>query len=366
MKISASSSGQERLGVKSVRIAERIVGPDQPCFVIAEAGVNHNGDVTLAHKLIEAAADAKVDAVKFQTFDPEKVAAAEAHKANYQVKNTGEEGSQLSMLRKLVLPPSVYPELIQHAAQKNLIFLSTPFDENSSDFLEEMSLPAFKVSSGDLTNHPFLAHLARKGRPLLLSTGMGSLEQVKAAMKAVRTAGDPPLVLFHCVTSYPANASDCNLRAMKTLRSQFSVPVGWSDHTVGFDVSLAAVALGATVLEKHFTLDRTLPGPDHVASLEPSELSAMVTAIRRVESALGDGIKQPRECEVSIADVARRSLYWKKDLQQGATATAADVIALRPGTGISPERLALYVDRQVVRKVRKGKMLDDQDFARVK
>jgi N,N'-diacetyllegionaminate synthase len=360
------SGRQKDLMVKPVGFAKRILGSGQLCFVIAEAGVNHNGDITLAHKLIDAAADAKVDAVKFQTFDPEKLAAAEAPKAKYQVKNTGEEGNQLEMLRRLVLLPSVYPELIQHAARRGLIFLSTPFDEDSSDFLEKMDLPAFKISSGDLTNHPFLAHLARKGRPLLLSTGMGSLDQVRAAVEAVRAAGDPPLVLFHCVTSYPANASDCNLRAMETLRSHFDVPVGWSDHTIGFDVSLAAVALGANALEKHFTLDRTLPGPDHVASLEPSELSAMVAAIRRIESSLGDGIKQPRECEVAIAAVARKSLHWKKDLHKGANATAADVIALRPGTGISPEKLASYLDRSVAREVRKGQMLNERDFTSVR
>ena len=330
--------------------------------MIAEAGVNHNGDVGLAHKLIDAAADAKVDAVKFQTFDPEKLAAAEAPKANYQVKNTGQEGSQLEMLRKLVLPHSVYVELIQHAAERGLIFLSTPFDEDSADFLEGMNLPAFKISSGDLTNHPFLAHLARKGLPMLLSTGMATLEQVGAAVNAVRAAGDPPLVLFHCVTSYPAKASDCNLRAMDTLRTQFGVPVGWSDHTVGLDISLAAAALGASSLEKHFTLDRTLPGPDHVASLEPSELSALVRAIRLIESSLGDGRKQPRECELAIAPQARRSLHWKKDLQKGERVTAGDVAALRPGTGISPEKLSAYIERQVARDVRKGRMLNEQDF----
>jgi N,N'-diacetyllegionaminate synthase len=346
----------------SVYVADRMLGPEQPCFIIAEAGVNHNGDITLAHSLIDAAADAGVDAVKFQTFDPEKLAAAEAPKATYQVKNTGEEGSQLEMLRSLVLPPAVYPELIQHSAQRGLMFLSTPFDEDSADFLEKMGLPAFKISSGDLTNHPLLAHLARKGRPLLLSTGMASMDQVNAAVAAVRAAGGPPLVLFHCVTSYPANASDCNLRAIGTLRSQFGVPVGWSDHTTGFDVSMAAVALGANALEKHFTLDRKLPGPDHIASLEPSELSAMVKAIRRIESAMGDGKKQPRECEIAIAAVARKSLHWKIDLQNGAKVKSEDVAALRPGTGISPENLTWYLGREVIRDVRKGQMLTEQDF----
>ena len=349
--------------VKSVRFSGRILGPGQPCFVIAEAGVNHNGDIALAHKLIDAAADAKVDAVKFQTFDPEKLAAPEAPKAEYQVENTGEEGNQLEMLRKLVLPKSAYPQLMQHAAEKGLVFLSTPFEEDSADFLEEMNVPAFKISSGDLTNHPFLAHVAKKGRPMLLSTGMGSLEQVEAAVRVVDAAGNPPLVLLHCVTNYPADPVDCNLRAMEALRSRFGVPVGWSDHTVGFDISLAAVALGSSTLEKHFTLDRRLPGPDHVASLEPSELAAMITAIRRVERALGDGRKQPRECEVAIAPAARKSLHWKNDLRNGATVALTDVIALRPGTGISPDKLTVCVGRRLVREVRQGQMLNEQDFA---
>jgi len=330
--------------------------------VIAEAGVNHNGNVVLAHRLIDAAAQAKVDAIKFQTFDPEKLAAPEAPKAEYQIQNTGEEGNQLEMLRKLVLPKSAYAELIRHATETGLVFLSTPFDEESADFLEQLDLPAFKISSGDLTNHPFLEHLAKKGRPLLLSTGMASLEQVEAAVKAVKTTGNPLLVLLHCVTSYPTDPVDCNLRAIETLRSRFAVPVGWSDHTTGFDISLAAVALGANTLEKHFTLDRTLPGPDHVASLEPPELNAMVAAIRRVESALGDGKKQPRSCEVAVAPVARKSLYWKKDLDKGATVAAADLIALRPGTGVSPEKLKVYVGRRVAKEVRQGQMLSDKDF----
>lgn len=349
---------------KTAAISGTILGSGHPCFVIAEAGVNHNGDVGLAHKLIDVAAEAKVDAIKFQTFDPEKLAAPQAPKAEYQVENTGEEGNQLDMLRKLVLPKSDYSDLMQHAAEKELMFLSTPFDEESADFLEEINIPAFKISSGDLTNHPFLAHVAKKGRPLLLSTGMGSLEEVEAAVKVVERAGNPPLVLFHCVTNYPTDPVDCNLRAMETLRSRFRVPVGWSDHTVGTDISLAAVALGAETLEKHFTLDRTLPGPDHVASLEPSELAAMVRAIRRVESALGDGKKEPKACEIAIAPVARKSLHWKNDLQEGATVEAKNVAALRPGTGISPDKLAAYVGRRVAREVRQGQMVSEQDFAR--
>lgn len=346
-----------------ISIRDRVVGPGNDCFVIAEAGVNHNGSIDLAHKLIDAAAEAKVDAIKFQTFDPDKLAAPEAPKAEYQVKNMSEAGNQLEMLRKLVLTKSAYPELMKHAAEKGLMFLSTPFDEDSADFLEGINVPAFKISSGDLTNHPFLDHVARKGRPVLLSTGMSSMEEVDAAVKIIKSTGNSQLILFHCVTNYPTDPADCNLRAMTTLRSRFEVPVGWSDHTVGIDISLASVALGAETLEKHFTLDRTLPGPDHVASLEPDELAAMVQAIRRVESAMGDGEKRPKGCEMATAPVARKSLHWKKDLQTGETVAGTDAIALRPGNGIPPGKLASIVGRRIVRDVRRGQMISDEDFA---
>jgi len=347
---------------KFVSIARARIGVGEPAFVIAEAGVNHNGDLELAHKMIDVAAEAGADAIKFQTFDPESLAAPAAPKAKYQVKNTGEDGSQLEMLRKLVLPRSSYPELIRHAEEKGLIFMSTPFDQASADFLDSLGIAAFKISSGDLTNHPLLLHIAKTGRPMLISTGMASLESVEAAVSALRSVGMPPLVLFHCVTSYPARAADCNLRAIETLRSRFGVPVGWSDHTEGFDISVAAVALGANSVEKHFTLDRNLPGPDHAASLEPAELVAMVKAIRRVESALGSGIKQATEAEVAIAPAAYRSLFWNKDMRSGTIVTAEDLIALRPGTGISPSKLQLYVGRQVARNARKGEILEDADL----
>ena len=349
--------------MKPISVGNRALGPGHPCFVIAEAGVNHNGDVNMAHQLIDAAAKAKVDAIKFQTFDPEKVAAPEAPKAEYQVKNMSEAGNQLEMLRKLVLAKSAYPELMRHAQENGVMFLSTPFDEDSADFLEGINVPAFKISSGDLTNHPFLVHVARKGRPVLLSTGMSSMLEVEAAVQVLNAAGNSSLALFHCVTNYPTDPVDCNLRAMETMRLRFGVPVGWSDHTVGIDISLASVALGADTLEKHFTLDRTLPGPDHVASLEPSELVELVQAIRRVESALGDGRKQPRECEMATAPVARKSLHWKHDMRAGATVADTDTIALRPGSGISPEKLASYVGRKVAREVRRGQMISEKDFA---
>ena len=343
-------------------LAGRQIGVSLPCFVMAEAGVNHNGDVALAHQLIDAAAAAGADAVKFQTFDPEKIAAPAALKADYQIENTGETGSQLDMLRQLVLPRPAYQELMQHAADKGLIFLSTPFDQPSADFLYDLGIPAFKVSSGDVTNHPFLEQLARSGLPILLSTGMSTLAEVASAVDAIRTSGNCPLALFHCVSNYPAAPDDCNLRAMETMRTAFGVPVGWSDHTDGIDISMAAVALGANLLEKHFTLDRGLPGPDHKASLEPDELRDMVKAIRRIESALGDGIKQPVESEIPIATIGRRSLYWRASLPEGAVVTPDDLTALRPASGISPAEQASLTRRRLARPVIAGEMVKPDDF----
>lgn len=343
-------------------LARRQIGVGLPCFIIAEAGVNHNGDVSLAHQLIDAAAAAGVDAVKFQTFDPEQVAAPAAGKADYQVETTGEGGSQLDMLRQLALPREAYPPLMRHAADRGLIFLSTPFDQDSADFLRALGVPAFKVSSGDVTSHPFLEHLARTGLPILLSTGMSTLDEVTRAVNTIRAYGNMALALFHCVSNYPTAPTDCNLRAMETMRAAFGVPVGWSDHTDGTDISIAAVALGANLLEKHFTLDRNLPGPDHKASLEPHELRDMANAIRRAESALGDGVKRPVEAEIPIAAIGRRSLYWRTSLPANAVVTSNDFTSLRPGTGISPAEQSSLVGRRLARAVQAGAMVRRDDF----
>jgi N-acetylneuraminate synthase len=348
--------------VSSLEIEGRKIGQGQPCFIIAEAGVNHNGDVKMASEMIRAAAAAGVDAVKFQTFVPEKLVAPEAPRAEYQIEATHDGGSQLDLLRPLVLPKHAYLQLIAEANAQGLLFLSTPFDPDSADFLDQLGLPAFKVSSGDLTDLPFLEMLARKGKPVLISTGMGTLADVSAALEAVRSHGAPPVGLFHCVSNYPTHPADCNLRAMKTLDGTFGVPVGWSDHTDGIDITLAAVALGANLVEKHFTLDRSLPGPDHRASLEPEELRAMVSGIRRVESALGDGIKEPRASEIPVAAVARKSLFWSESLPARTTIHREHLMALRPGTGLSPARQDVLVGRVLSRAVRAGEMVQESDF----
>ena len=345
-----------------IRIADRLVGLGQQCFILAEAGVNHNGDLNLALQLVDAAAAAGADAVKFQTFDAARVVSPAAPQADYQKANTGREESQLEMVRRLELTPDELATVRQRCLDRDILFLSTPFDEGSADLLETLGVPAFKVGSGELTNHRFLAYLAAKGRPLLVSTGMTSMDEVEAAVAVIREAGDPPICLLHCVSNYPADPADCNLEAMATMRDRFQCPVGWSDHTLGAHVACAAVALGADVVEKHFTLDRRMPGPDHKASLEPAELRELVRQIRDVEAALGDGMKAPRESERNTAEVARRSLHASRDIQPGQRIEAGDLVALRPGTGIPAARFEDIVGRRVRSPIPAGAMIRESDL----
>jgi N,N'-diacetyllegionaminate synthase len=339
---------------RSFELAGIAVGGGARALIIAEAGVNHNGDPALAHQLVDAAADAGADVVKFQTFVPELLAGLGAGRAEYQKRNLGEDGSQLAMLRKLTLSHEAHVSLKAHAAERGIVFMSTPFDLPSLDFLDSLGVPAFKVSSGDLTNLPFLREIARRGRPVLLSSGMGTLAEVEAAVIAIRDAGDPPLALFHCVSDYPTQPADCNLRAMATLRDRFGVPCGWSDHTMGLTLSVASAALGAEVFEKHLTLDRTLPGPDHAASLEPNEFKALVQAMRDTEAALGDGIKRPRANEAATARLARKSVVALADLPAGHVLVAADFAVMRPGYGLHPDHAAALPGRRLARDVQAG------------
>jgi N,N'-diacetyllegionaminate synthase len=322
--------------VETVEIAGRKIGVNRPCFIIAEAGVNHNGDVRRAMELIDAASQAGADAVKFQTFAADRLATRDAPKAEYQKQTTDAVESQYEMLRRLELSPSAHRELMDHCRKQGILFLSTPFDEQSADLLEELGIAAYKVSSGEITNLTFLAHLARKNRPLIISTGMAYLSEVESAVLAVQDAGNHEFVLLHCVSSYPANPADANLRAMQSMRSTFNVPVGYSDHTSGIEVALAAVALGACVIEKHVTLDRTLPGPDHQASLEPNEFARMVKGIRIIEAALGSGRKEPAFSEANTAAVARKSLVAARDIAAGTELTEEMIAIMRPGTGLPP------------------------------
>ncbi len=346
-----------------IHVAGRAIGAGQPCFVIAEAGVNHNGDMALAHRLVDVAADAKADVVKFQTFEPARLVSHAAAQADYQVQNTGKRQSQRDMLAALVLPPSAHRELQAHANERGVMFLSSPFDEASADFLVELGVPALKIPSGEVTNHPLLAHVARLGVPLLVSTGMCEAWEVQAALEVIDGHGAPPVALFHCVTSYPAAADDVNLRAIDAMRAAFGRPVGYSDHTQGVAVSLGAVARGASLIEKHFTVDCALPGPDHRASLEPAELATLVTGIRTIERALGDGHKAPRPVELPLITAARKSVHAARPLAAGAVLSRDDLIALRPGSGIPAARLSSLLGRRTACALDAGQLLEERHLA---
>lgn len=314
-------------------------------FIIAEAGVNHNGSLDLAIQLIDAAKAAGADAVKFQTFRADALAARSAHKAAYQDRTTSRDESQLEMLRRLELDEAAHRRLIEHCESVGIRFLSSPFDHESVDLLAAMNLPVFKIPSGEITNHPFLRHIAGKGKPIILSTGMCTLDEVREAVDVLRDAGAHEITLLHCVTEYPTPYPQVNLRAMLTLKEALGLPVGYSDHTPGIEISVAAVALGAEVIEKHFTLDRTLPGPDHAASLEPAELAQMVASIRHVEEALGNGVKMPAPCEIPNISVARKSVVAARALSAGHTLQEADLAIKRPGNGLAPKTLPDLVGR---------------------
>lgn len=341
-----------------IEIAGRKVGDGHPCFVIAEAGVNHNGDLSMARRLIDVAAGCGADAVKFQTFKAEKIATSSAPKAQYQQETTDKTESQLDMLKRLELSADAFQELYKYCKSKTILFLSTPFDEESADLLDELGVAAFKIPSGEITNLPFLTHLARKGKPIILSTGMSWLGEVETAVRTLTEAANPNIALLHCVSNYPAEPHDANLRAMRTLSDAFAVPVGFSDHTMGIEVALAAVALGARVIEKHFTLDRALPGPDHQASLEPQELKALIQGIRTVETALGDGRKVPRAAELNTAAVARKSLVAACDIPANTTLTKEHITVKRPGNGLTPFLIPHLLGRLTRSAIAKDTVLD--------
>ena len=307
-------------------------------LIIAEAGVNHNGNIDMAKRLIEAAAEAGVDYVKFQTFKSEKLVSRHATKADYQKANTGGEDSQLKMLQQLELSRDDHFLLIEHCKKCGIKFLSTAFDLESIEFLHSLNLDLWKIPSGEITNLPYLRSIAQKGGRVIMSTGMCDLSDIEAALKVLISNGTPEenITLLHCNTEYPTPWNDVNLRAMHDIAKRFNVPVGYSDHTRGIEVPIAAVALGATVIEKHFTLDNNLPGPDHKASLEPHQLKAMVDAIRHIECALGSGTKQVSESERKNMAIARKSIVAATEIKKGELFTPQNITVKRPGGGISP------------------------------
>ena len=310
----------------------------QQTLIIAEAGVNHNGNLDMAKKLIDVAAEAGADLVKFQTFSADRLVTQLAKTADYQIKTTEGDESQYEMLHRLELTTSMHRELISYCAVLNISFFSTGFDIESVDLLVSLGQDHFKIPSGEITNLPFLRHIGHLGKPVILSTGMATLGEIEYAIDVLEQAGTPRSIMtvLHCTTEYPTSMEDVNLQAMQSIHKAFGVKVGYSDHTPGIEVAIAAVALGAKVIEKHFTLDRNLPGPDHKASLEPYELKAMVTAIRNIEIALGDGIKRLTPSETKNKPVARKSLVAIRAITVGELFSEQNITTKRPGTGISP------------------------------
>lgn len=309
--------------------------------IIAEAGVNHNGSIELAKQLVDKAVEAGVDYIKFQTFKTEKLVAKSAQMASYQKKNIGtEDNSQFAMLKKLELSPDQHEDLITYCKEKGIKFFSTAFDLDSIDYLHSLNLGLWKIPSGEITNYPYIKKIAQYGEPVIISTGMCEMQDIENAVATLLKWGTrkEDIIILHCNTEYPTPYQDVNLKAMDAIRERFGVEVGYSDHTKGIEVPIAAVALGATVIEKHFTLDRNMEGPDHKASLEPDELKAMVSAIRNIEQAVGDGIKKVTDSEKGNIAVARKSIVASRDIKKGEIFSEDNLTVKRPGTGISPMR----------------------------
>ena len=335
-------------------------------IIIAEAGVNHNGDIEIAKRLIDVAVEAKVDFIKFQSFIAEKLVSPKAKKADYQHKNIGDnDDSQFNMLKRLELSHENHLVLMKYCSEKKIKFLSTAFDIEGLHYLNHLDLPLFKVPSGEITNYPYLKTITQFGKPVILSTGMSTEDEIRDAINIFLEFGltKELITVLHCNTEYPTPMKDVNLNAMISIRNMFQVKVGYSDHTLGIEIPIAAVALGATVIEKHFTLDRNLPGPDHLASLEPNELISMVKGIRNIELAInGDGIKKPANSELKNILIARKSIHVNKFLPKGHIICENDIIALRPGDGISPMEWNQIIGKTLIVEKQQFDKLQHSDF----
>ena len=328
-------------------------------FIIAEAGVNHNGSVDLAKQLIDVAVDSGADAVKFQTFKAENLVSKNAQKAEYQKQTTDASESQFDMIKKLELDMETHKVLITYCLEKNIIFLSTPFDHESIDLLNELQLQIFKIPSGEITNLPYLRHIGSLGKRVVLSTGMSTLQEVDDALNVLTGAGTKKenITVLHANTMYPTPFEDVNLNAMLTIQQECGVTVGYSDHTLGIEVDIAAVAMGASIIEKHFTLDKTMDGPDHKASLDPGELRAMVLAIRNTEKALGSSEKKPSPSEIVNKDIARKSIVASRSIRKGEVLSVENIITKRPGTGINPMKWDEIIGTEVAKDFKKDELI---------
>jgi N-acetylneuraminate synthase/N,N'-diacetyllegionaminate synthase len=335
-----------------VKIGNKLVGEGEPVFIVAEAGSNHDGKLEQAKQLVDVAANAGADAVKFQTFSADKIIAKTGPKAGYMEK-VSEKESVYEIFKRIELPREWHRELAEYARKRGLIFLSSPFDEEAADLLDELGVPAFKVASGELTNFPLIKYMARREKPMIVSTGAATMDEVNEAVSVIRGTGNKKIVLLHCVANYPAAPEDANLLAMSALKQKFKLPVGYSDHTLGTLASLAAVALGAVMVEKHFTLSRKLPGPDHFYAVEPNELKAMVEGIRAVEKMRGTPIKKPVKAEREIRKLARRSVFAKVDIPAGSIIEKEMLVTLRPAIGLEPKYLESIVGKKAKKTIKR-------------
>ncbi|MEH1739361.1 N-acetylneuraminate synthase [Fusobacterium varium] len=332
-------------------------------FIIAEAGVNHNGNINLAYKMVDEAKKAGVDCIKFQTFKTEKIIYKEAKKAEYQEKNTENKETQYEMLKKLELTYDEFKKLKKYCEEKEIMFLSTPDEEESLNFLiDELNMEIVKIGSGEITNYIYLEKIAQKNKPIILSTGMSTLGEVEKSLEIIRKYNNQKITLLHCTTNYPCPVEEVNLKAMLTLKEAFKLDIGYSDHTLGIEIPIAATALGATVIEKHFTLDKNLDGPDHKASLEPLELAKMVEAIRNIEKALGNGIKQPNASENKIKEVIRRKIIVFKNLKKGDILKEEDLIFKRSNNGIEAEFYKMIIGKKIKRDLKEETIISWDDL----
>lgn len=327
-------------------------------FIIAEAGVNHNGDIELAKKLIDKASEAGADAVKFQSFKAEKLVTKNAKKAQYQEETTGKEENQFAMIKKLELDYKKHEELMNYCQLKNIMFLSSPFDLESIDLLDNLGLEIFKIPSGEITNLPYLKKIGSLKKKVILSSGMSTLGDIEKALEVLRNSGSTEITVLHCNTEYPTPMKDVNLHAMKTIKNAFEVEIGYSDHTIGTEVPIAAVALGATVIEKHLTLNKTMEGPDHKVSLEPDELKEMVKCIRNIEKALGNGIKRLTESEKKNINIARKSIVADRFIKRGEVFTEDNLGIKRPGEGITPMRWEEIIGKIANRDYKEDELIE--------
>jgi N,N'-diacetyllegionaminate synthase len=342
--------------MRRIQIGKKTIGDSSPCFIIAEAGVNHNGQLKLAKKLVDAAVHAGADAVKFQIFKPEAVVTTHADLAEYAKKNIGTNISQLDLLKQVSLSYNDFKVLKEYCDKKHILFLATPHSFDAIDFLDDL-VPVFKFGSGDLTNTPALQHAAKKHKPMILGTGMATMKEVKEAIRSIASIGNEHIIALHCTTNYPCPFEEVNLRAMQTMKKELPCLVGYSDHTLGVTVPVMSVALGAVVLEKHLTLDKNLPGPDHKASLESYEFKQMVTEIRNAEKAMGRPTKEPTASERKIINKVRKSIVANQDIKKGVRITEPLIAFKRPGTGIPPVQFKKIMGKKATRDIKKDELI---------